>query len=214
LSERISLRRDTVGIRMEKVASLARSMDGPVIIWCDLNSEADELKKLMPEAVEIRGNDKDTVKASRILEFADGKIPLPSFSVPTVPAVTVEEPDAEMKRTVAPVAAALRSLPPGDRMLWAATWNKAAIVVAGDSVAREVAFTDTRSLQAFTRLALDIAWRRIGGHEPGGNEPMRKALEAAYGAAVGTDDVPVTRDIRDRYAAFAKAVAWAGMNGG
>ena len=152
--------------------------------------------------------------AGLILAAAWGKIPLPSFQVPTVPAVTVEEPDANMKTIIAPVAASLRSLPIGDRMLWASVWNKAAIVVAGEAAAREVAFTDTRSLQAFTRLALDIAWRRIGGHEPGGNEPLRKALEASYAAAVGTDDVPVTRDIRDRYAAFAKAVAWAGMNGG
>jgi hypothetical protein len=152
--------------------------------------------------------------AGLIVAAAWGKIPMPSFEVPAVPAVEVEEPSAEMKTLVAPVAAALRSLPAGDRMLWASTWSKAAIVVAGDATAREAAFTDTRSLQAFTGLALDIAWRRIGRHEPGSNEPLRKALEAAYGAAVGTDEVPVTRDIRDRYAAFAKALAWAGINGG
>jgi hypothetical protein len=152
--------------------------------------------------------------AGLILAAAWGKIPLPSFDVPAVPAVTVEEPDAEMKTIVAPVGTALKSLPAGDRMLWAATWNKAAIVVAGDATAREAAFSDTRSLQAFTALALDIAWRRIGGNQPGGNEPLRKALEAAYGDAVGKDEVPVTRDIRDRYAAFAKAVAWAGIHGG
>jgi hypothetical protein len=152
--------------------------------------------------------------AGLIVAAAWGKIPLPAFDVPAVPAVEVEEPSPEMKSIVAPVAAALRSLPAGDRMLWAATWSKAAIVVAGDATAREAAFTDTRSLQAFTGLALDIAWRRIGRHEPGSNEPLRKALEAAYGAAVGTDEVPVTRDIRDRYAAFAKAVAWAGVHGG
>jgi len=152
--------------------------------------------------------------AGLIVAAAWGKIPLPAFEPPAVPAVTVEEPSAEMKTFVAPVAAALRSLPAGDRMLWASTWSKAAVVVAGDATAREAAFTDTRSLQAFTGLALDIAWRRIGQHEPGENEPLRKALEAAYGAAVGTDEVPVTRDIRDRYAAFAKAVAWAGVNGG
>jgi hypothetical protein len=152
--------------------------------------------------------------AGLIVAAAWGKIPLPTFEVPAVPAVTVEEPSAEMKTFVAPIAAALRSLPAGDRMLWASTWSKAAVVVAGDATAREAAFTDTRSLQAFTGLALDIAWRRIGQHEPGENEPLRKALEAAYGAAVGTDEVPVTRDIRDRYAAFAKAVAWAGVNGG
>jgi hypothetical protein len=152
--------------------------------------------------------------AGLIVAAAWGKIPMPSFELPAVPAVEVEEPSPEMKTLVAPVAAALRSLPAGDRMLWASTWSKAAIVVAGDSTAREAAFTDTRSLQAFTGLALDIAWRRIGRHEPGSNEPLRKALEAAYGAAVGTDEVPVTKDIRDRYAAFARAVAWAGINGG
>ena len=152
--------------------------------------------------------------AGLIVAAAWGKIPMPSFEVPAVPAVEVEEPSPEMKTLVAPVAAALRSLPAGDRMLWASTWSKAAIVVAGDATARESAFTDTRSLQAFTALALDIAWRRIGRHEPGSNEPLRKALESAYGAAVGTDEVPVTRDIRDRYAAFAKALAWAGINGG
>lgn len=152
--------------------------------------------------------------AGLIVAAAWGKVPLPTL--PAAPSVTVdvEEPDAEMKTLVAPISAAIKSMPMGDRMLWAATWNKAAIVVAGDATAREAAFTDTRSLQAFTGLALDIAWRRIGRHEPGSNEPLRKALEAAYGAAVGTDEVPVTRDIRDRYAAFAKAVAWAGVHGG
>lgn len=74
LSERIALRRDTVDIRMQKVADLAMTMSGPVIIWCDLNSEADTLKKLLPQAIEIRGNDDGKIKASRILEFADGKI--------------------------------------------------------------------------------------------------------------------------------------------
>ena len=74
LSERIGLRRDTIDIRMDKVAELAKSMTGQVLIWCDLNDEADELKKRLPEAIEIRGNDKDTVKAQAILDFADGKI--------------------------------------------------------------------------------------------------------------------------------------------
>lgn len=152
--------------------------------------------------------------AGLILAAAWGQIPMPTLPVAPSVTVEVEEPDAEMKAIVAPVGAALKSMPMGDRMLWAATWNKAAIVVAGDSTAREAAFTDTRSLQAFTALALDIAWRRIGGHQPGGNEPLRRALEAAYGDAVGKDEVPVTRDIRDRYASFAKALAWAGINGG
>ena len=152
--------------------------------------------------------------AGLIVAAAWGKIPMPSF--PTAPSVTVvvETPTVEMQRLVTPVADAMRSMPAGDRMLWARTWSKAAIVVAGDAVTTEVVFTDTRSLRGFTVLALDIAWRRIGQHTPGGNEPLRAAVEACYGQAIGTEVVPVTADLRARYAAFAQAVAWAGVNGG
>ena len=154
------------------------------------------------------------VAACLLIAAAWGKIPLPSL--PTAPSVTVvvETPTVEMQRLVTPVAEAMRSMPAGDRMLWARTWSKAAIVVAGDAVTTEVVFTDTRSLRGFTVLALDIAWRRIGQHAPGGNEPLRAAVEAAYGQAIGTEVVPVTADLRARYGAFAKAVAWAGVNGG
>lgn len=149
-----------------------------------------------------------------LIAAAWGKVPMPRL--PAAPAVTVdvETPSVEMQQLVRPVAEALKALPMGDRMLWAQTWTKAAVVVAGDAVSTEVVFTDTRSLRMFTTLALDIAWRRIGQHQPGNNEPLRKAVEAAYGQAVGTDVVPVTADVRSRYAAFAKAVAWAGVNGG
>lgn len=151
--------------------------------------------------------------AGLIVAAAWGKVPLPTLPAAPVVAVTVETPSPEMQAVVKPIAAELAKLPASDRMLWAAVWSKAAIVVAGDTLAKEPAFTDTRSLRAFTGLTLDIAWRRLGGHPPG-NEALRKALESAYASEVGTDDVPVSRDIRDRYAAFAKAVAWAGMNGG
>jgi hypothetical protein len=149
-----------------------------------------------------------------LIAAAWGKVPMPRL--PAAPSVTVdvETPSVEMQQLVKPVAEALKSLPMGDRMLWAQTWSKAAVVVAGDAVTTEVVFTDTRSLRMFTSLALDIAWRRIGQHVPGSNEPLRKAVEAAYGQAVGTDVVPVTADVRSRYTAFAKAAAWAGVNGG
>jgi hypothetical protein len=101
-----------------------------------------------------------------------------------------------------------------DRALWAEVWTKAATVAAGDAVTTEVVFTDARSLRAFTALAVDIAWRRIGQHAPGSNESLRTAVEAAYGAALGSDVVPVTADLRGRYVAFCRAVAWAGVNGG
>jgi hypothetical protein len=149
-----------------------------------------------------------------LIAAAWGKIPIPTL--PTAPSyvVPVVTPSDEMQRLVTPIAAVLKSLPMSDRMLWAATWTKAAVVVAGDAVTTEVVFTDTRSLRGFTVLALDIAWRRIGQHAPGSNEPLRTAVEAAYGQAIGTEVVPVTAELRARYAAFAKAVAWAGVGGG
>ncbi len=151
--------------------------------------------------------------AGLLIAAAWGKVPLPTL--PTAPArVTVEAPSDEMKTLVQPIAEALRGASPVDRALWADVWTKVAVVAAGDAVTTEVVFTDSRSLRAFTALAVDIAWRRIGQHVPGSNESLRKAVETAYGAALGSDVVPVTADLRGRYVAFCKAVAWAGVNGG
>lgn len=119
-----------------------------------------------------------------------------------------------MQAVVAPVAEAMQSMPAGDRLLWAQVWTKAGLVVAGDAITTETAFTDTRSLRAFTALAIDIAWRRIGKHATGSNEPLREAVEAAYKQVLGKDVVPVTAELRARYVELAKAIAWAGQRKG
>lgn len=152
--------------------------------------------------------------AALIIAAAWGKVPMPVWPAATVAPVVVDTPSDEMQRLVTPIGAALKNLNAVDRALWAETWNKAAIVVEGDAISKEVAFTDTRSLRAFTSLAIDIAWRRIGGNEPGSNEALRKAVEAAYAAGIGPDGVAVSRAVRERYAAFARAVAWAGIGEG
>lgn len=65
--------RKTMTERLELAAKLAREADGQVLIWIKQNAEGDILRKLLPEAVEVRGNDKDTVKEERLLDFAAGK---------------------------------------------------------------------------------------------------------------------------------------------
>lgn len=178
----------------------------------------DKLAGWLSQAAEACYAERATVgriaAALLLIAAAWGKLPMPRL--PSAPAVTVdvETPSVEMQQLVEPVAKALKSMPIGDRMLWAQTWNKAATVVAGDAVTTEVVFTDTRSLRAFTALSLDIAWRRIGQHAPGSVAGLREAVEAAYGQSLGTEVVQVTADVRGRYVAFAKAVAWAGLNGG
>ena len=152
--------------------------------------------------------------AGLLIAAAWGKVPLPSLPEGKVPTIVVETPSVEMQAVVAPVAAAMASMPAGDRLLWAQTWTKAGVVVAGDAVTTAVVFSDTRSLQGFTALAMDIAWRRIGQHAPGSNEPLRQAVELAYAQVLGKDVVPVTADMRARYVELAKAIAWAGQNKG
>ena len=128
--------------------------------------------------------------------------------------VTPVTPSTDMQTRVAGISAALKDASPADRAIWASVWEKAAVVVSGDAVTTEVAFTDTRSLRGFTVLALDIAWRRIGGNQAGKYAGLREATEKALGGVVGMDVVPVTPDMRKACAEACKAIAWAGINKG
>lgn len=187
------------------VALLAAPYRQQVMAWITTAAEAAKANGALASRL---------AAAALLIAAAWGKIQLPSM--PTAPAVTVvvETPSVEMQQLVRPVADAMNSVPMGDRMLWAQTWSKAATVVAGDAVTTEVVFSDTRSLRLFTTLALDIAWRRIGQHQPGEIPGLRDAVEEAYNTATGRDVVPVDAAVRQRFCDFAKAVAWAGMNGG
>lgn len=175
---------------------------------------ADRLLKAAAAAKEHAALIGRLAAAALLIAAAWGKLPLPTLPEGKVPTIVVETPSTEMQAVVAPIAAAMAKMPAGDRLLWAQTWTKAGVVVAGDAVTSEVVFSDTRSLRAFTALALDIAWRRIGGHAPGSNEPLRKAVEDAYAQVVGKDVVPVTAELRAKYVELAKAIAWAGQRKG
>lgn len=127
---------------------------------------------------------------------------------PTPDAVT---PSDDMQRLVTPVADALKNAPIGDKLLWQQLWEKAAVLVAGDAVATEVVFSDTRSLRAFTILALDIGWRRIGETKPGQYQGLRDAVEQAMGSVLSLEVKPVDADTRKAYVEVCRAIAWAGI---
>ena len=149
--------------------------------------------------------------AALLIAAAWGAVPLPKFTLPVPVSIAVETPAADMQQIVEPVAQAMKAAPLGDRMLWASLWSKAAVVVAGDAVTTEVAFTDTRSLRLFTVLALDLGWRRIGDNKPGKYADLRTACEGAFAAVLGTEVVPVTPELRKRYADLCRAIAWAAL---
>jgi len=59
--------------RSAKVAELVMSEPGESwIIWCDTNYESDALVKSIPQSVQIRGSDSDSVKEAKLLAFANG----------------------------------------------------------------------------------------------------------------------------------------------
>lgn len=74
LKERQQARRDSVEDRAAKCAELVNGDNEQWLVWCNLNDEADALKRLIPDAVEVRGSDKPDVKEQAAVDFANGNI--------------------------------------------------------------------------------------------------------------------------------------------
>jgi len=75
LDERRAARRDGIVPCVEIAKDIVLSNPDTIYsIWCNLNCEADALKKSIPEAAEIRGSDDIDYKEKAMLDFADGKI--------------------------------------------------------------------------------------------------------------------------------------------
>ena len=66
-------KRVTLKQRCAKCKEIAEGIDGQVLIWCFTNEEADELKRIMPDCVEVRGSDSREKKEQAAVDFADGK---------------------------------------------------------------------------------------------------------------------------------------------
>ena len=61
-------------MRCEKAAEIANATNEQFVIWCGMNDEADELKRLLPGATEIRGNDKTEKKEQASIDFINGSV--------------------------------------------------------------------------------------------------------------------------------------------
>lgn len=74
LQERRSARRSSIDERVRVISEIVKAEpDEPWLIWCDLNDEADALRRSIPDAIEVRGSDDPEVKESRLLGFATGE---------------------------------------------------------------------------------------------------------------------------------------------
>ena len=61
--------------RAEKCAELVQSVGGQAAVWCETNYEADAVRALLPDAVEVRGSDSVDHKIAAAIGFAAGTIP-------------------------------------------------------------------------------------------------------------------------------------------
>lgn len=67
------VKRKTASNRAQAVAALI-DVSEPWVIWCDTDNEADYLKKLIPDAVEVRGSHTPEQKETTLRAFADGSV--------------------------------------------------------------------------------------------------------------------------------------------
>lgn len=75
LGERRGARKASMPERVARIAELVLAEpDEPWIVWCDLNDEADALRKAIPEAVEVRGSDTIEHKESTLGAFSAGGV--------------------------------------------------------------------------------------------------------------------------------------------
>jgi len=69
------VKRKTIAARAEVVGKLVAESDGPWVVWCDTNFEADAINRYMNgDSVEVRGSDSTALKESRLDAFRIGEV--------------------------------------------------------------------------------------------------------------------------------------------
>lgn len=75
MDEQRQERKITIKERCETVATLV-SNSPSAVIWCHLNTEADLLEKIIPNAMQVSGAHSDEEKEERFLAFSSGQLPI------------------------------------------------------------------------------------------------------------------------------------------
>lgn len=64
----------TLKARCERASEIANGTDAQCVVWCYRNDESAELARLIPDAVEVRGNDSVERKECSISDFTSGRL--------------------------------------------------------------------------------------------------------------------------------------------
>lgn len=74
LDEQREERRITIRERCEAASENASSHAGASVLWCHLNQEANELEKMLPDALQVSGSMPEEKKEERLLAFQRGEL--------------------------------------------------------------------------------------------------------------------------------------------
>jgi len=74
LQERNKARKESVNDRVEMAANIANSIEGPVLVWCNLNDESEKLSNLIDGSVEVKGSDKPEHKEKTLVGFSNNDV--------------------------------------------------------------------------------------------------------------------------------------------
>jgi DNA modification methylase len=74
LDDQRRARRNSLNDRVQTVAEMVNASSEAWVIWCDLNSESEALRRSIPDAVEVKGSDSPEHKEKAAIDFADGKV--------------------------------------------------------------------------------------------------------------------------------------------
>lgn len=72
LTERRRARKESIELRCQYAASLVNASSEQWLVWCDLNDESKRLAELIPDAIEVTGQDRTEHKRDAMLDFAAG----------------------------------------------------------------------------------------------------------------------------------------------
>ena len=67
------IKRRTLKERVDCVAAIARSINGPVLVWCQTNDESQSLCDAIEGAVQVVGSESPDAKEEKLIGFADGR---------------------------------------------------------------------------------------------------------------------------------------------
>lgn len=73
LADAAAIKRESITKRIEKMKEIVEESPGEhFLLWHDLEAERKEIKKLLPETVDIYGSQDYDIREKRVLDFADG----------------------------------------------------------------------------------------------------------------------------------------------